>query len=88
MCYGYGPTQQNLGLSGIAESEDCLTLNIYRASNVSESKGKLPVAVCIHGGLFKHGTGVGPWYNMTSLLQVSVQNDQEFIGVTLSYRLS
>ncbi|PWY68959.1 carboxylesterase family protein [Aspergillus sclerotioniger CBS 115572] len=85
MCYGYGPTQTVLGEY---VSEDCLTLNIYRASNVSASKGLLPVAVYIHGGLFKHGSGRDPRYNMTSLLQVAVQNDQEFIGVTLNYRLS
>ncbi|RAK95695.1 alpha/beta-hydrolase [Aspergillus ibericus CBS 121593] len=56
-------------------SEDCLTLNVYRASNVSASKGLLPVAVYIHSGLFKHGSGRDPRYNMTSLLQVAVQND-------------
>ncbi|PYI00741.1 alpha/beta-hydrolase [Aspergillus sclerotiicarbonarius CBS 121057] len=85
MCYGYGPTQMVLGEYA---SEDCLTLNVYRASNVSASKGLLPVAVYIHGGLFKHGSGRDPRYNMTSLLQVAVQNDQAFIGVTLNYRLS
>lgn len=84
MCYGYGPTQMVLREY---VSEDCLTLNIYRPSNVSSTK-RLPVAVYIHGGLFKHGSGRDPRYNMTSLLQVAVQNEQEFIGVTLNYRLS
>lgn len=85
MCYGYGATQMVLGEY---VSEDCLTLNVYRPSNVSSDKGLLPVAVYIHGGLFKHGTGRDPRYNMTSLLQVGVQTDQEFIGVTFNYRLS
>ncbi|KAF4930151.1 putative secreted lipase [Colletotrichum viniferum] len=85
MCYGYGATQMVLGQF---ISEDCLTLNVYRPSNVSSSKGLLPVAVYIHGGLFEHGTGRDPRYNMTSLLQVGVQNGKEFIGVTLNYRLS
>ncbi|KAI9931687.1 hypothetical protein MW887_010264 [Aspergillus wentii] len=85
MCYGYGPTQQVLGEY---VSEDCLTLNIYRASNVSVSKEPLPVVVYIHGGLFKHGGSRDPRLNMTSLVQVGVQNGQEFIGVTLNYRLS
>ncbi|KAE9568919.1 putative secreted lipase [Colletotrichum fructicola] len=85
MCYGYGATQMVLGQF---ISENCLTLNVYRPSNVSSSKGLLPVAVYIHGGLFEHGTGRDPRYNMTSLLQVGVQNGQEFIGVTLNYRLS
>ncbi|EQB54098.1 carboxylesterase [Colletotrichum gloeosporioides Cg-14] len=84
MCYGYGATRMVLGQF---ISEDCLTLNVYRPSNVSSSKGLLPVAVYIHGGLFKHGTGRDPRYNMTSLLQVGVQNRQEFIGVTLNYRM-
>ncbi|ETS84410.1 hypothetical protein PFICI_02435 [Pestalotiopsis fici W106-1] len=65
MCYGYGATQFVLGED---VSEDCLTLNIQRASNVSASKGLLPVAVYIHGGLFKHGTGRDPRYDPTSLL--------------------
>ncbi|KAF5517298.1 putative secreted lipase [Colletotrichum aenigma] len=77
MCFGYGATQMVLGQF---ISEDCLTLNMYRPSNVSSSKGLLPVAVYIHGGLFEHGTGRDPRYNMTSLLQVGVQNGQEFIG--------
>ncbi|KAI8263393.1 hypothetical protein K4K58_013072 [Colletotrichum sp. SAR11_239] len=65
MFYGYGATQMVLGQF---ISEDCLTLNVDRPSNVSSSKGLLPVAVYIHG--------------------VGVQNGQEFIGVTLNYRLS
>lgn len=84
MCYGYGATQMVLGEY---VSEDCLTLNVYRSSNVSSAR-LLPVIVYIHGGLFKHGSGRDPRYNMTSLLQVGVQNGQEFIGVTLNYRLS
>ncbi|RAH86654.1 carboxylesterase family protein [Aspergillus japonicus CBS 114.51] len=85
MCYGYGPTQM---ANGEHVSEDCLTLNVVRASNVSSPKGLLPVVVYIHGGLFKHGAGSDPRYNMTSLLQVGVHNGQEFVGVTLNYRLS
>ncbi|KAJ5712451.1 carboxylesterase family protein [Penicillium malachiteum] len=85
MCYGYGPTQQVLGEY---VSEDCLTLNIFRSNNGTSTSKLLPVVVYIHGGLFKHGSGRDPRYNMTSLLQVAVQNDQQFIGVTLNYRLS
>jgi triacylglycerol lipase len=84
MCCRYGPTQQILGEY---VSEECLTLNVYRPSNVSTTK-RLPVAVYIHGGLFKHGSGRDPRYNMTSLLQVAVQNEQDFISVTLNYCLS
>ncbi|PYI33805.1 lipase 2 [Aspergillus indologenus CBS 114.80] len=42
MCYGYGPTQM---ANGEHVSEDCLTLNVVGASNVSSSKGLLPVVV-------------------------------------------
>ena len=86
MCYGYGPTQQVLGEY---VSEDCLTLNIYRSTNRTVTTSDLlPVVVYIHGGLFKYGSGRDPRFNMTSLLQVGVQNDQPFIAVTLNYRLS
>ncbi|CAK7226432.1 hypothetical protein SEUCBS140593_006238 [Sporothrix eucalyptigena] len=91
MCYGYGATQM---VNGEYVSEDCLTLNVYRASNVSANatssspKGLLPVVVYLHGGQFKQGSGRDPRYNMTSLLQVGVQNAQPFVGVTLNYRLS
>lgn len=86
MCYGYGPTQMVLTEG---QSEDCLTLNIYRTSNGSVTPAsKLPVVVYIHGGQFKHGSGIDPRYNFTSLLQVGVQNRQQFIGVTINYRLS
>ncbi|KAJ6024001.1 carboxylesterase family protein [Penicillium herquei] len=85
MCYGYGPTQQVLGEY---VSEDCLTLNIFRSNNGTSASKLLPVVVYIHGGLFKQGSARDPRYDMTSLLQVAVQNNQQFIGVTLNYRLS
>ncbi|PYH85256.1 alpha/beta-hydrolase, partial [Aspergillus uvarum CBS 121591] len=85
MCYGYGPTQM---ANGEHVSEDWLTLNVVRVFNVSSSKGLLPVVVYIYGGLFKHGAGSDPRYNMISLLQVEVQNGQEFVEMTLNYRLS
>ncbi|KAJ5443415.1 carboxylesterase family protein [Penicillium daleae] len=47
--------------------------NATYPSNVSSTK-RLPVAVYIHGGLFKHGSGRDPQYNMTSLLQEGVAN--------------
>ncbi|KAJ5714558.1 carboxylesterase family protein [Penicillium malachiteum] len=80
-----GPTQQVLGEY---VSEDCLTLNIFRSNNGTSASKLLPIVLYIHGGLFKQGSGRDPRYDMTSLLQVAVQNNQQFTGVTLNYRLS
>ncbi|KAK8252231.1 triacylglycerol lipase [Phyllosticta capitalensis] len=83
LCYGYGSTQQVLGEY---VSEDCLTLNVYRSANATGDQ--LPVAVYFHGGLFRHGTGRDPRYNMTAILANADRNGKPFIGVTFNYRLS
>ncbi|PYH92004.1 carboxylesterase family protein [Aspergillus ellipticus CBS 707.79] len=85
MCIGYGTTQDVLG---DYMSEDCLTLNVVRPSNVSEEYGPLPVAVWIHGGSFESGAARDPRYNMTAILQQSVQMGKPMMAVTLNYRLS
>lgn len=55
------PGKQLLQLpgSGGAESEDCLTLNVFRPeiADTDSETVKWPVAVYIHGGAFNRGTG-------------------------------
>ena len=61
------------------QSEDCLTLNIWKKSE----KNNLPVMVFIHGGGFSVGGSVDSLYNGSNFAA-----DNEIILVTLNYRLN
>ncbi|OAG38359.1 hypothetical protein AYO21_07479 [Fonsecaea monophora] len=82
-CYGYGSDQWVLGN---VVSEDCLTLNVVRPSGVAPD-AKLPVGVWIHGGGFTEGGSRDPRYNLSFIVQQSVEMNQPIIGVSLNYRL-
>ena len=69
------------------ESEDCLTLNVVRPTGVNDS-ARLPVLVWIYGGGFVEGGSADQRYNMSFLVQESVQMGQPIIGVSFNYRLS
>lgn len=47
------PGKQLLGKGG-DNSEDCMTVNVFRQKRVGDEK--LPVAVYIHGGAFNRGS--------------------------------
>ncbi|RVD81313.1 uncharacterized protein DFL_009180 [Arthrobotrys flagrans] len=81
-CFGFGWDQD-----GFEQSEDCLTLNIFRPAGIS-SNAKLPVAIWIHGGGFMGGGAPDPRYNMTWMVDQSAQIGSPIIGVTINYRLS
>ncbi|MBD3879914.1 MAG: carboxylesterase family protein [Quinella sp. 1Q5] len=61
------------------QSEDCLTLNIWKRSD----KKNLPVMFFIHGGSFMHGGSFEPLYNGNNL---AASND--VIVVSFNYRLN
>ena len=61
------------------QSEDCLTLNIFRRGE----KKNLPVMVFIHGGGFQTGGSSDPLYNGNNF---AATND--VIIVTINYRLN
>jgi carboxylesterase type B len=86
-CIGYGSDQWVLGNH---ISEDCLTLNVIRPANTNTSKNSssLPVAVWIHGGSFNQGGNADPRYNLSFIIQESVNAGMPFIGVSINYRLS
>ncbi|KAL3455984.1 Alpha/Beta hydrolase protein [Aspergillus heterothallicus] len=69
------------------ENEDCLTLNVVRPSGLNKFN-KLPVLVWIHGGGLQEGGSADQRYNMTFLVQESVQIGTPVIGVSFNYRLS
>jgi carboxylesterase type B len=75
--------------TGYNVSEDCLYLNVIRPSNSSKKhRGGLPVAVWIYGGGFSQGSGVDTRYNLSFIVQESVNLGQPMLGITLNYRLS
>ncbi|MBO6209424.1 MAG: carboxylesterase/lipase family protein, partial [Schwartzia sp.] len=61
------------------QSEDCLTLNIWKHSE----KKNLPVMVFIHGGGFQTGGTSDPLYNGSNFAAVN-----DVVIVTLNYRVS
>jgi acetylcholinesterase len=63
------------------QSEDCLTLSVFKPQNADASK-QLPVLVWTHGGGFNVGSSDG------SFVPSMVGNaPHDFIGVTFKYRL-
>ena len=61
------------------QSEDCLTLNIWKRSE----KKNLPVMFFIHGGSFMHGGSFEPLYNGNNLAA-----SDDVIVVSFNYRLN
>jgi carboxylesterase type B len=65
--------------------EDCLSINIIRPAGISEDE-KLPVAVWIHGGSYQVGTSALPQYNLTYIVQRSVEIGKPIVAASINYR--
>lgn len=82
--YGAIAPQRVVKMLGITDqtpqSENCLTLNVYRPE--SASAGPLPVMVWIHGGAYALGASSQPAYDGSVMTQTG-----DVILVTLNYRL-
>ncbi|KAF8206497.1 carboxylesterase family protein [Mycena galopus ATCC 62051] len=68
-----------------AESEDCLTLNVFRPqidNSENQFKFKLPVAVYIHGGAFNRGTAA-----MHDTASMVAWSEKPFVAVSFNYRI-
>ncbi|HEU4430965.1 MAG TPA: carboxylesterase family protein [Myxococcota bacterium] len=75
------PLSAQLGLlADHAQSEDCLTLNVWRPA--APSHAPRAVMVWIHGGAFASGTAAGPAYQGAALARRG-----DVIVVTLNYRV-
>lgn len=81
-CVGYGSDQWPYP----SLSEDCLYLNVVRPSGYE--KEKLPIAFWIHGGGLYEGSGIDQRYNLSFMVQRSVEIGKPIIGVSINYRLS
>ncbi|TGJ83340.1 hypothetical protein E0Z10_g5432 [Xylaria hypoxylon] len=81
--YGYSCYQDR---STFDLSEDCLTLNVVRPHNVTETD-RLLVLVWIHGGGLFSGSSADPQYNLSGLVRISQESQQPIIAVSMNYRL-
>ncbi|ODQ80424.1 hypothetical protein BABINDRAFT_35845 [Babjeviella inositovora NRRL Y-12698] len=68
----------------VSQSEDCLTLNVYRKRGLS-STAKLPVMFWIYGGGFEIGGTTT--YPPEQLMAQGALQGQDFIYVSVNYRL-
>ncbi|ETS78719.1 hypothetical protein PFICI_08572 [Pestalotiopsis fici W106-1] len=81
----YGPICLGTGQTGEV-SEDCLTINVIRPTGVERGDG-LAVAVWIYGGGFVSGGSAMQQYNLSFIVDQSVQMGTPMIAVSLNYRL-
>ncbi|KAF8334758.1 Alpha/Beta hydrolase protein [Cantharellus anzutake] len=73
------------GLTVSDLSEDCLSINIFRPSNLPHG-AKLPVMVWIYGGSFLYGAS--QLYNGSAIVGQSVVLNESIIYVSFNYRLN
>jgi para-nitrobenzyl esterase len=76
----FGPACLQPPKSGVAMSEDCLTLNVWTPTN-RPTGDRLPVMVWIYGGAFVEGASAFPIYDGTHFAQRGV------VLVSFNYRL-
>ncbi|CCH42881.1 Cholinesterase [Wickerhamomyces ciferrii] len=85
----YGPSCMSSGgthSTKLPQSEDCLKLNIVKPRGYENEN--LPVAIWIHGGSFLEGSSTRPSYNLSYIVENSVEIGKPFIGVSINYRLT
>lgn len=81
-CIGYGGDDV-----GYTLSEDCLYLNVVRPAGLNDTSD-LPVAVWIHGGGLYMGGSADKRYNLSFIVENSVNQGTPIVAVSLNYRLS
>lgn len=94
----YGPAcpDEDLAADGIyGMGEDCLSINVVRPTTTGTNNGNnntkasttaLPVMFWIHGGSYQVGTSSLENYNLSYIVQRSVDIGQPVIGVSINYR--
>ncbi|KAL3418563.1 carboxylesterase family protein [Phlyctema vagabunda] len=85
----YGHTCPSASESDLAlpygMSEDCLFLNVVRPAFNFTAK-KLPILFWIHGGSYQFGASSLPNYNLTYIVERSVELSTPIIAVSVNYR--
>ncbi|KAF2271055.1 alpha/beta-hydrolase [Lojkania enalia] len=66
-------------------SENCLSINVVKPTELKEGE-KVPVVVWIHGGSYQVGTTGLPYYNLTYLVQRSVEIGKPIVATSINYR--
>ncbi|KAI4703027.1 hypothetical protein J4E81_001904 [Alternaria sp. BMP 2799] len=83
----YGDSCPDPSAANFSMSEDCLSINIVRPAGLSHNDyAKLPVALWIHGGSYQVGTSALANYNLTYIVQRSVEIGQPIIAASINYR--
>jgi len=72
--------------SHLPQSEDCLKLNVVRPKGFENQS--LPVGIWIHGGSFMDGSSSRPSYNLSYIVENSVEIGKPMIAVSINYRLT
>lgn len=72
---------------GYDMSEDCLYINVVRPAGIDPA-AQLPVAVWIHGGGLTMGGSADRRYNLSFIVQNSVDLGIPIIAVSFNYRLA
>ena len=67
------------------QSEDCLTINVYRP-NTTTPDSKLPVLFWIYGGGFEIGTT--QFFDDTEIVNLSMSMNQPIVFAAVNYRLN
>lgn len=79
------PELEEDGLYGM--SEDCLSINIVRPAGYNASTdGALPVLFWIHGGSYQVGTSGLSSYNLSYIVQRSVEIGRPLLAASINYR--
>lgn len=66
-------------------SEDCLTINVVRSSS-TQAGDKLPILFWIHGGSYQAGSSSLPNYNLTYLVNRSIELGTPIVAASINYR--
>ncbi|CZR63329.1 related to carboxylesterase type B [Phialocephala subalpina] len=81
ICVGYGSDSNYFN-----SPEDCLTINVVRPTG--QPSEPLPVIVWLYGGGFYEGGTQDQRYNLSRIVQQSIEANKPMIAVLLNYRLS
>ncbi|KAH7155980.1 Alpha/Beta hydrolase protein [Dactylonectria macrodidyma] len=69
--------------AGTAQSEDCLTLNVWSKATANSDKANKPVVVFFYGGRFAIGNTNSPFYNGKYFADA-----EDIVVVTVNYRIN